>query len=395
MTARRRGGCARVAAGVAVLAATVACSGEDPTADPSPSSPPSESSSESSSPTPTPEPTATPAPAPGPLTIAVGRRHPLRGRAAGPARRPRDRAGPRHGDAGRRRSRDRQPRDVRRQRWPSRSQQAVHVPGAADSAFTALAAAGIDVATMANNHALDFGRGAVARHVRRHRRRVAGRPTARRGRAGPRRRRRVPAGARRGRRHGRGDHRRHRRRRRTPPPTRAGSGPPPPTRAGTADAIDPARLLRAVARGRPDGRRGRRLHALGHPGRAVPERGCSGPWPRTWSRRVPTSWSGAMPTGSRATGGSGRGYVAYGLGNYAWYTQSSEATSTTGVLTLTVQPAALRATDGRGHRRGVGACAYRHRRVAAADDPVCCSRLRGGPRRAARVRGTEVTDRAD
>lgn len=29
-------------------------------------------------------------------------------------------------------------------------------------------------------------------------------------------------------------------------------------------------------------------------------------------------------------------YVAYGLGNFAWYTQASEATTTTGVLTLTV-----------------------------------------------------------
>ncbi|WP_165367933.1 CapA family protein, partial [Phytoactinopolyspora endophytica] len=29
-------------------------------------------------------------------------------------------------------------------------------------------------------------------------------------------------------------------------------------------------------------------------------------------------------------------YVSYGLGNFAWYTQSSEATSTTGMLTLTV-----------------------------------------------------------
>jgi poly-gamma-glutamate synthesis protein (capsule biosynthesis protein) len=34
----------------------------------------------------------------------------------------------------------------------------------------------------------------------------------------------------------------------------------------------------------------------------------------------------------------GDGYVAYGLGNYAWYTQGSAATSVTGVLTLTVQP---------------------------------------------------------
>ncbi len=35
----------------------------------------------------------------------------------------------------------------------------------------------------------------------------------------------------------------------------------------------------------------------------------------------------------------GEGYVAYGLGNYAWYTQSPETTAVTGVLSLTVQPA--------------------------------------------------------
>jgi poly-gamma-glutamate synthesis protein (capsule biosynthesis protein) len=41
--------------------------------------------------------------------------------------------------------------------------------------------------------------------------------------------------------------------------------------------------------------------------------------------------------------GDGRlrsGYVAYGLGNYAWYTRSSSAASTTGVLTLTARPTA-------------------------------------------------------
>ena len=31
--------------------------------------------------------------------------------------------------------------------------------------------------------------------------------------------------------------------------------------------------------------------------------------------------------------------MAYGLGNYAWYTQSSGTAADTGVLTLTVQPA--------------------------------------------------------
>ena len=34
----------------------------------------------------------------------------------------------------------------------------------------------------------------------------------------------------------------------------------------------------------------------------------------------------------------GRGYVAYGLGNFAWYSPGTGATSRTGVLTLTVRP---------------------------------------------------------
>ena len=34
----------------------------------------------------------------------------------------------------------------------------------------------------------------------------------------------------------------------------------------------------------------------------------------------------------------GRGYVAYGLGNYAWYSPGTTATARTGVLTLAVRP---------------------------------------------------------
>ena len=34
----------------------------------------------------------------------------------------------------------------------------------------------------------------------------------------------------------------------------------------------------------------------------------------------------------------GNGYVAYGLGNYAWYSPGDAATSRTGVLHLTVRP---------------------------------------------------------
>ena len=38
----------------------------------------------------------------------------------------------------------------------------------------------------------------------------------------------------------------------------------------------------------------------------------------------------------------GAGYVAYGLGNYVWYTPSSGTAADAGVLTLTVQPPSSR-----------------------------------------------------
>jgi poly-gamma-glutamate synthesis protein (capsule biosynthesis protein) len=47
----------------------------------------------------------------------------------------------------------------------------------------------------------------------------------------------------------------------------------------------------------------------------------------------------------QGAGRLGDGYVAYGLGNYAWYTPSPGSAADTGVLTLTVQPAPSR--DGR------------------------------------------------
>ena len=54
-----------------------------------------------------------------------------------------------------------------------------------------------------------------------------------------------------------------------------------------------------------------------------------------------------MRTVSKGTGQLGAGYVAYGLGNYVWYTPSVGPTADAGVLTLTVQPPsspAVRAT---------------------------------------------------
>ncbi|GAB3247547.1 hypothetical protein GCM10027448_10360 [Nocardioides dilutus] len=110
---------------------------------------------------------------------------------------------------------------------------------------------------------------------------------------------------------------------------------------GIADAIDPARLLRAVARanGFADvvvvymhwGVQGQRCPSAGQRSLAAQlvERGAD------------------VVVGSHAhrlqgDGPLGGGYVAYGLGNYAWYTPSTGADADTGVLTLTVQPAASR-----------------------------------------------------
>ncbi len=342
MTARRRGGCARVAAGVAVLAATVACSGEDPTADPSPSSPPSESSSESSSLTPTPEPTATPAPAPRPLTIAAaGDVHfegVLRDRLDDPA----SALAPATatlaaadlaivnletsvGSGGR-------PDPTKRYTFQ-----------APPSAFTALSAAGIDVATMANNHALDFGRGPLPGTFDAIDAALAADPSLAvvglgRDVDDAFRPARVDVGgtvvATIGATVADQDP--------TADPTgqwAASAGDP-----GTADAIDPARLLRAVARADRSADVVVVYMHWGIQGERCPsdeQRSLASDLVQTGADIVLGSHAHQLQGDGRV----GRGYVAYGLGNYAWYTQSSEATSATGVLTLTVQPPLSR--DGR------------------------------------------------
>ena len=139
------------------------------------------------------------------------------------------------------------------------------------------------------------------RHLRRPRRGPVGRPAARRGRPRPRRRRRLPPRAHRRRRHPGRDGRRHRRRRRPDRrPDRAMGGDR--DRPGTADAIDPGRLLRAV---RAADREADVVVAYLHwgvQGEACPTPG-SAPWPPTWSRPAPTSSPAATPTGCRATAG--------------------------------------------------------------------------------------------
>ena len=204
------------------------------------------------------------------------------------------------------------------------------------SAFAALAAAGIDVATMANNHALDFGRAPLAGMFA---------DIAAAGRADPPL---AVVGI------GRDVDEAFRPARTdvdgtvvatigatvadtdpTADPT--GQWAATDSAAGTADALDPRRLLRATSQA---DRSADVVVVYMHWG--VQGQSCPGSSQRSLAVRLVEAGADVV-VGSHAhlLQGDGRlrdGYVAYGLGNYAWYTQSSEPTPVTGVLTLTVRP---------------------------------------------------------
>lgn len=202
------------------------------------------------------------------------------------------------------------------------------------AALAALAAAGIDVATLANNHALDFGRPALDETFAAVRAaREADPPlqvigVGRDARAAFRPARFSIGGA---------DVR-------VIAATTAGADPTAdPTghwaagadRPGTADALDPARLLGAVRRAAA---RADVVVAFLHWG--VQGDSCPSGGQRGLAADLVAAGADLV-VGSHAhrlqgDGRLGRGYVAYGLGNYAWYTPGAN----TGVLTLTVQPAA-------------------------------------------------------
>lgn len=202
---------------------------------------------------------------------------------------------------------------------------------AGPEALTALAAAGVDVAVMANNHALDFGRARLPSTLRAAGRAAATDPSL------------AVVGI--------GDDVEQAFRPAltdvdgtrvatvaasmadldpTADPT--GGWAAGPGRPGVADAVDPARLLRAVRRADRDADV---VVVYLHWG--VQGERCPSPDQRRTARGVVAAGADVV-AGTHAhelqgDGRLGRGYVAYGLGNFAWYSPGP-----TGVLTLTVDP---------------------------------------------------------
>lgn len=202
---------------------------------------------------------------------------------------------------------------------------------AGPAAFTALAAAGVDVAAMANNHALDFGRARLPSTLRAARRAGAADPPLAVVGVGPDADdafapalvdvdgtvvATVAASV--------ADA--------DPTADRTGQWAAGPDRSGVADAMDPRRLLQAV----------RSVDAVSdvvvaylHWG--VQGETCPSPAQRQLAARLVGAGADVV-AGSHAhevqgDGRLGPGYVAYGLGNFAWYSPGP-----TGVLTLTVRP---------------------------------------------------------
>jgi hypothetical protein len=202
---------------------------------------------------------------------------------------------------------------------------------AGPSAFRALAAAGVDVAGMANNHALDFGRARLVSTLRAARRAAAATPPLAVVGIGADDEEAfapalvdvegtvvavVAASV--------ADE--------DPTADPTGQWAAGPDRPGTADAMDPRRLLRAVRRVEAD-------VVVAHLHWGVQGETCPSPAQRRLAARLVEAGADVV-AGSHAhevqgDGRLGAGYVAYGLGNFAWYSPGP-----TGVLTLTVRPPA-------------------------------------------------------
>lgn len=199
-------------------------------------------------------------------------------------------------------------------------------------AFAALAAAGVDVASMANNHALDLGRARLPSTLRAARSAAAADPPlsvigigrdareAFRSDVADVRGTRVATLA-----ASVADQ--------DPTADRTGHWAAGEDRSGVAMALDPTRLLAAVRRA--DARADVVVTYL-HWG--VQGQRCPSPDQRSLAARLVDAGADVV-VGSHAhqlqgDGHLRRGYVAYGLGNFVWYSPGP-----TGVLTLTVRPA--------------------------------------------------------
>ena len=202
---------------------------------------------------------------------------------------------------------------------------------AGPTAFEALAAAGVDVATMANNHALDFGRARLPSTLRAVEAAAAGTPPLSVIGVGRDAEEAfepalVEVGG-------------------TVVATIAASlAAEDPTadptghwaatreRSGVADAVDPARLLATVRRANRSADVVVTYLHWGTQGESCPTLAQR----RLATRLVDAGADVVAGTHAHVLQGDGQlgnGYVAYGLGNFAWYSPGP-----TGVLTLTVQP---------------------------------------------------------
>ena len=202
---------------------------------------------------------------------------------------------------------------------------------AGPAAFAALAAAGIDIASMANNHALDFGRGRLPSTLRAARSAADADPplsVVGIGRNAEEAFRPALTDV-----------------RGTVVATLAASlADQDPTadptgrwaagerRSGVADAIEPARLLAGVRRADREADVVVTYLHWGVQGERCP----SGDQRSLAARLVEAGADVVVGTHAHRLQGDGRlgrGYVAYGLGNFAWYSPGPS-----GILTLTVQP---------------------------------------------------------
>jgi poly-gamma-glutamate synthesis protein (capsule biosynthesis protein) len=207
---------------------------------------------------------------------------------------------------------------------------------AGPGALTALAAAGVDVASMANNHALDFGRGRLPSTFRAIRAAAAAEdPLAVVGIGRDAEEAFAPVVS---------DVRGTRIATlaasladQDPTADRTGHWAATEDRPGIADALDPARLLTGVRRAR---RSADLVVVYLHWG--VQGARCPSADQRRLAARLVAAGADVV-AGSHAhqlqgDGRLGGGYVAYGLGNHVWYSPADAAASRTGVLYLTVRP---------------------------------------------------------